>query len=83
MVEKSQREVNNIIKEEGEQAAFDVGIHNLHPELIKLLGRLKYRTSYGQNVLKHSVEVAHLAGLMASELELDTSLLKERGFSMI
>ena len=79
MIKKSQREVNNIIKEEGEQAAFDVGIHNLHPELIKLLGRLKYRTSYGQNVLKHSVEVAHLAGLMASELELDTRLAKRAG----
>jgi ribonuclease Y len=79
MVNKAEKEVNGIIKEAGEQATFDTGVHNLHPEIIKLLGRLKYRTSYGQNVLKHSIEVSHLAGLMAGELGLDTKLAKRSG----
>jgi len=79
MVDRAQKEVEQTIREVGEQAAFEVGVHNIHPELVRLLGKLKYRTSYGQNVLRHSVEVSHLAGSMAAELGADVLLAKRAG----
>ena len=79
MVEKAQKEVENNMREEGESACLEVGIHGIHPELVKLLGRMKFRTSYGQNALKHSIEVAQLSGLLASELGVDVRLAKRAG----
>lgn len=79
MVEKAKKEVENTIKQEGDNAAFEVGVHNLHPEVIKLLGKLKFRTSYGQNVLNHALEVAHLSGIMAAELGIDVTMAKRAG----
>ena len=79
MVEKARREVESEIKRTGERAVLDAGVHNIHPELVKLLGRLRYRTSYGQNVLDHSLEVSYIAGMMASELGLDPTIAKRAG----
>ncbi len=79
MVEKAQKEVDAMIREEGESAALEVGVHGIHPELIRLLGRMKFRTSYGQNALKHSIEVAHLSGLLAGEIGVDVRMAKRAG----
>lgn len=83
MVEKAQKEVETMMREEGEAALLEVGIHGIHPELVKLLGKMKFRTSYGQNALKHSIEVAQLAGLLAAEVESTSARQKEPVYYMI
>ena len=79
MVNKARKEVETMIREEGEAATLEVGVHGIHPELVKLLGKMKFRTSYGQNALKHSIEVAHLSGLLAAEMGLDVRIAKRAG----
>ena len=79
MVEKAQKDVETMIKEEGEAATLEVGVHGIHPELVRLLGKMKFRTSYGQNALKHSLEVSHLSGLLAAELGLNIRMAKRAG----
>ncbi|KAI4453021.1 DNA recombination and repair protein RecA [Holotrichia oblita] len=79
MVEKAQKEVERMIREEGEAATIEVGVHGIHPELVRLLGKMKFRTSYGQNALRHSIEVAHLSGLLAAEIGLDVRMAKRAG----
>ncbi len=79
MVEKAQKEVESMIREEGEEATLEVGVHGIHPELVRLLGKMKFRTSYGQNALKHSIEVAQLSGLLAAEVGVDVRLAKRAG----
>ncbi len=79
MVEKAQKEVESVIREEGEAATLEVGVHGIHPELVRLLGRMRYRTSYGQNALKHSIEVAQIAGLLAAEIGVDVKMAKRAG----
>ena len=79
MVEKATKEVENLIREEGEAATLEVGVHGIHPELVRLLGKMKFRTSFGQNALKHSIEVAHLSGLLAGEIGVDVRIAKRAG----